>query len=180
MHAGNLEYHLAAPEVQVDREVLLGMVHLLNPNHLHLNNHRKSGLDGAQYLGGRKRRRHPPRPLVHPLLRLSSTLGIKFSLGQLGNVSIINALILLNSDNVFFQPIRNLRPHHRQLNLPYLFQTEAVQDYLALEHRVHLTMVPIKLHIVHVDDMTLMINGCPLFISCCMLRVLCSNFILIL
>ena len=101
MHAGNLECHPAAPEVQEDPPVHLGMVHLLNLNHLHLNNHRKSGLDGALCLGGRKRRRHPPRPLVHPLLRLSSTLGIKSSLGQLGNVSIINALILLNSNNVF-------------------------------------------------------------------------------
>ena len=90
-----------------------------------------------------------------------------------------------------FQLIRNLRPHHRQLNLPYLFQTEAVRDYLALEHRLHLTLILplewrvhltliIELHIVHVDAMTLMINGYSMFISCCMLRVLPSNFILIL
>ena len=56
-----------------------------------------------------------------------------------------------------FQLIRNLRPHHRQLNLPYLFPTGAVQDYLALEHHAHLTMV-VKLHIVYVDAMTLMIK----------------------
>ena len=128
------------------------------------------------------------------------------ALEQLGNVSIINILILLTSDNVFlllsadpqlvptppsveptlldpnrgspgheiqswatwqreynkylliifsylFQLIRNLGPHHRQLNLPYLFK--AVQDYLALEHRVHLTLT-IELHIVYVDAITLM------------------------